>query len=279
MFTFFTIPKPHKGQIQQIQRNAVMSWRASCAGAQIVLFGEDEGVHAFAEDCKVSHVRQLKRNDFGTPLLSDAFAQIFKTASYPIIVYANCDIVFTTAFANTVMSLATRLKLNFIASGRRTDIDSIGNLDFSDPLWETGILAKIQKSGILHGWSGIDYLIFPNTCNFSLPPFPVGRPGWDTWLLFNCKQKGIPVIDMTHAVTAIHQNHNPAYSQIGQEAIRNITIAGGYENFSSLREADFVFYANRLHRPNLLRWAFAFMSRLPLIRFFLGIKRRLQRSN
>src|SRR5262245_56609823 len=68
--TFCSVPKPFVGHIGVIQRNALASW--SRLGG-VIVFGDEPGVAEAAPDAGVRHVPDVAQNDYGTPLLSDAF--------------------------------------------------------------------------------------------------------------------------------------------------------------------------------------------------------------
>src|SRR5207244_634094 len=53
MVTIFTIPKPFRGHVGEIQRNAIGSWRALRPDVQVVLVGNEEGVEKAARNAGV----------------------------------------------------------------------------------------------------------------------------------------------------------------------------------------------------------------------------------
>jgi len=73
MLTIFTIPKAFEGHIGIIQRNAIGSW--SRLGCDVILCGDDPGVSEAAKEVGATHIPDIDRNDYGTPLLSSAFAK------------------------------------------------------------------------------------------------------------------------------------------------------------------------------------------------------------
>ena len=93
MLTIFSTPKPFKGHIGIIQRNAITSWTLLHPQPEIILFGNDEGTAEAAKDIGVLHVSQIARNEFGTPLLNDFFQQAKQQASHQTLCYVNADIV------------------------------------------------------------------------------------------------------------------------------------------------------------------------------------------
>ena len=49
MFTFFTTAKPFRGHNGIIQRNALKSWMLLHPDAEVILFGDEEGVAGTAK--------------------------------------------------------------------------------------------------------------------------------------------------------------------------------------------------------------------------------------
>jgi hypothetical protein len=97
---------------------------------------------------------------------------------------------------------------------------------------------------LLHPSTGIDYFAFPRKLRWSLPPFAVGRPGWDNWLICRARELGVPVIDATQAVMVVHQNHDYAHVKFatdttteGPEAIRNRDLIGDWGHMFTIRDA------------------------------------------
>jgi hypothetical protein len=66
MLTIFSIPKPFRGHIAVIQRNAIRSWKTVNPECQIILFGDEEGVAEIAAELRVQHEPYVQRNEFGT---------------------------------------------------------------------------------------------------------------------------------------------------------------------------------------------------------------------
>ena len=95
--------------------------------------------------------------------------------------------------------------------------------------------------------------------DFGLPPFAVGRPGWDNWLIGRALELRLPLIDMTPSVLAIHQNHGYGHvtggggSWEGPEAARNRQLASGIDRYThSPMNATYSLYAEGLRRTHSL---------------------------
>src|SRR5689334_11123794 len=88
--TFFTIPKPFEGHVATIQLNAIRSWTRV---GDVVVFGDDLGVADAARSAGARHVPAIARNEYGTPLVADAFARVEELSDAEALCYVNADIV------------------------------------------------------------------------------------------------------------------------------------------------------------------------------------------
>jgi hypothetical protein len=97
----------------------------------------------------------------------------------------------------------------------------------------------------------------------NLPDLAVGRAWWDNWMIYNAKRHGIPVIDATKMVLAVHQNHDyshckgglkEAYFE-GPEVRKNLSYVRNGKVLMTIRDAEWIiengkikFAFNRLGR-------------------------------
>lgn len=279
MITVFTIPKPFVGHIGLIQRNAIRSWKA-VGITKIFLFGNETGVAEAAIEHNVNHVSFVERNDFGTPLLSSVFAAAERLAQTSLLMYVNADIILT----HPIESLLVKVDLaNFLLSGRRWDLDVRRLIDFEKAEWSSILRSELSSQGIMHGFSGKDYFIFPRGW-VKMPAFAVGRPGWDDWFIYDARTKKIPVIDATEAITIIHQNHDYSHSPYGEqlrvggpEQRQNVVAAGGFSNGMTLREATLILTPEGLIKPRFPQCIFSYLADYKLWRFLLGLFRIIRR--
>jgi hypothetical protein len=205
VITFFTIPKPFQGNIGIIQRNAIQSWINSVPNCEIILYGDEHGVIATATEFGLKYISNIKKNNFGTPLLNHIFEDVQKNSKNDIICYINCDIILFQDFIKAVMNI----KFNtFLMIGQRYDlhIDKIINLNNS---LENDIFKKYAlKNAKMTTPSGMDYFIFSRGLVEFMPQFSVGRKGWDNWFVYYARTKKIPVIDASPSIFIVHQTHN-----------------------------------------------------------------------
>lgn len=241
MLTLFTTPKPFRGHIKTIQTNAIQSWTRLHPQCEIILFGDEEGTAEIAYRFKAHHVPQVECNEYGTPLISAMFKLAQETAHHPLVGYVNADIILLSDF---VPALQRVLWPIFLVVGRRWDIDIKEPLDFSQADWEKQLRTQLLKAGKLHPPTGIDYFAFPRGQYRDIPPFAVGRAGWDNWLIYHTRGMKIPVIDATKAITAVHQNHDYSHHPAGKagvwggaEAQRNRALIGRHNRLFNVRDA------------------------------------------
>lgn len=261
MITLFGIPKPFEGHIGVIQENAIASWArlGETHGAQVILVGDDAGVAECAEAHGVEHVPGVAVNEFGTPRVDDIFRRALERARHPRMCYANADIVFLEDFAGAVESVEEACPGDWLLVGQRWDVEVPERIDVSDPEWEERLRARAVETGELHAPSGIDFFAFPTEYlrSIEIPPFSVGRPRWDNWMIHQARSRGARVVDATPSLMVIHQDHDyfslspkgkPGIKQ-GPEADHNEGLAGGIENCLTITSTSHVLRGRRVTRP------------------------------
>jgi hypothetical protein len=281
--TAFAIPRAFDGEAALRQRNALRSWRA--LGLEVLLLGDEVGVATEAAAVGATHEPTLARTELGTPLVSAAFERAAQLATTPFLLYANADVV----FAGNPVTAARRIGLDrFVALGHRLDLDLDRELAF-DAGWAEELALEARDRGRVDSPFAIDWFLFPRDLRFSMPPFAVGRPGWDNWLIAQARALGVPVVDAGAAVTAVHQRHGYAHVPAGRagtwdgpEGDRNRELAGGAERLCIL-DATHVLTDRGLVRavagPYLRRRLFRFARRHPpLDRALLAVSRARRRA-
>jgi len=254
MLTIFTVPKPFDGHIGIIQRNAIQSWLYLRPACQVLLCGEEAGTAEAAATLGADRIPVVDRNEFGTPLLSSVFAAAESHAQRDLLCYVNADIILLSDFVEAVKRVAESRR-HFLMVGQRWDLDVTEPLAFGQREWERELRARTERMGALHPPSGSDYFVYRRDTLGALPPFAVGRPGWDNWMIYHARDRKMPVVDATEAALVIHQNH--AYGHVkhgtgaaweGPEGDRNLDLIGGEERIFTLADAT-----HRLTRAGLRR--------------------------
>lgn len=275
MLTIFAAPRAFHDQFNLIQRNAILSWLKLSPKPEIILFGDDEGATEAAKAFQILHIPEIKKNEFGTPLINDIFEKAQKIAKNEILVYINADIILLSDFLKAVKKINFA---KFLIIGRRWDLDVKEEIDFNKIGWEEELQEKVKKEGKLHGPAGIDYMVFPRGLFKEIPTFALGRTAWDNWFLYQAWSMNVPLIDATQAVTTIHQNHTYSHHQKGKkgvwkgpEAKRNLKLADGYSRLLTIRDASLILTPSGFKKPELtiyriFSFPFRYFEKLPLLK-------------
>lgn len=227
MITLFSLPKPFVGHIGMIQRNAVQSWLRLDPDVEILLFGNEQGTAEIAAELGLRHIPDVELNEFGTPLMNGYFRKAQEISRHRVMCCVNADIIL---FPDLIDAVAKVHLDQFVMGGRRTDFDIDGPVDFTRNDWSEDLRRQAAEKGVMHGFSGIDYFVYPKGMFGEIPPFAVGRWYWDNWLVYRARRLGGALIDASAAVVAIHQNHD--YRHIVDFAQKGpASIQGGIESF------------------------------------------------
>ncbi len=259
MITFFSTPKPFRGHIGIIQRNAIQSWKLVHPDAEVILFGNEEGAAEAARDLSARHEPEVERNSLGTPLLSSLFDRADRLARHDRLCFLNADILLTDDFLAASTRLA-KMHERSLMVGRRCDVDITQPWDFSQPDWGERLRSLARERGKLRPPQWIDFFVFPRgLLSGQVPPFAVGRPGYDNWLLWKVRSMNVPVVDVTQVVLAIHQNHDYSHHPGGQKGLWQDVEA--QQNYALLGKGHFATIDNATHlltpdglRPNYYHW-------------------------
>jgi hypothetical protein len=204
LVTLFCSMKPFEGHNALIQNNALDTWK-HLPGVRVILLGNDPGSAEAARGRGFLHIPDIALSEYGTPLLSAMFKAAQAAADTPFVCYINGDILLPVDCAAKVRGISEPFE-KFLMVGERWDVDISESLSCENGACDTAELL-CRYEGKRHGPTGIDYFAFPTRMIDYMPDFLVGRPGWDLWLLWETKRRGIPVVDASAMLTALHQNH------------------------------------------------------------------------
>ena len=240
MLTIFTVPKPFRGHISLIQKNAIKSWTLLQPPCEIILFGDEEGVEETAQELGLRHIKNIAKNEYGTPLLNDIFTKAHNEAYSEVLCYVNTDIILLQDFIEAIKIVQT-LNEAYLMVGQRWDVDIDIPWDFSREDWQETTCEYLKRHAKIHPPLGSDYFAFPRGNFESIPPFAVGRAGWDNWMIYNARTNGVPIVDATAITTVIHQNHD--YSHVKQ------SVGNTYENPESAKNREMLRGTDRIYTP------------------------------
>ena len=144
--TIFAMPKPFEGHLATIQKNAIRSWTRLRPAPEIILIGDEAGTWEMAEDVGARHIPEIRRNEFGTPLVDYIFQAAQEHASHAIMAYVNADMILFQSFAAGVRKVQADLS-KFLLIGQRWDLPIFDEIDFDHGLLANDIhcLSQIHK--------------------------------------------------------------------------------------------------------------------------------------
>jgi hypothetical protein len=231
LITFFSAPKPFTNpHIALIQRNAIRSWTL-LPDAEVILLGEEDGLAQAAKELGVKHLLNVARNDSGAPLVSSMFQLAREHSASDLFCIINADMILMPDFAEAAKRVL-KLKDKFVLLSQRWDLDVTQPVEFIEG-WQDRLSSIVHRQGALHRPAGSDFFLFPKSCYTNLPPFTIGRAGWDNWMIYNARRQKWPVVDCTPSVMIVHQNHDYSHLPGGKahydhpETNENIRLAGG----------------------------------------------------
>lgn len=254
LLTVFSAPKPFTDpRVALIQSNAIASW-ARLKDVEVLLLGNE---HGLADAARKHHVRRLPdigRNASGTPTISSMVRTARDHSDSGLLCIINADMIVMADLVDSARRVAA-LEDHFLLLGRRWDLAVEEPIEFVQG-WEDQLRERAREQGNLHRPAGSDFFIFPRAMYTEIPDFAVGRAGWDNWMIFDSRRAGVPVIDGTPSITAIHQNHDYGHLPGGEphygmpESRENIRLAGGEGPIRyTVLDATHVLKDGRLSRP------------------------------
>jgi hypothetical protein len=242
--TLFTAPKPFKDpHISVIQTNALKSWQALGDQVEIIVLGADEGVAEKIAELGIRHIPQVACNDKGTPLISSMIDLARQNSSSPYLCIVNTDIILFPDLLLAMENTATRLE-RFLIIGQRWDMDVTRELPAGHDKFAQ-FKKEVFQLGELHPPMGSDYFLFPRECYQRIPDLAIGRAGWDNWFIFKSRFERWAVIDASHDVTIVHQNHDYRHLPGGQphyrlpETRENVVRGGGEQTIFTIADAQY----------------------------------------
>jgi hypothetical protein len=241
--TIFSAPKPFTDpHIAMIQRNAIRSWQELGEDVDILLLGDEQGIAGAARELGVRHIPEIRRNANGTPLTSSMIATARENSVSDILVLINADILVMPGFIGAVHRVEQQSG-RFLILGHRWDLDVRELLDFKTG-WDSRLRERLESSGSLHKSKGSDYFVFTKDQFGDYPDFAIGRAGWDNWTIYHARRQGWDVVDATHDILIIHQQHDYAHLPGGiihytlPESDENLRLAGGKRFIFTLLDAN-----------------------------------------
>jgi hypothetical protein len=268
LITLFSAPKPFTNpHVAMIQRNAIRSWTL-LPDVEVILLGEETGLAEAARELGVTHIKNVKRNESGTPLISSMFQLARQHGHGELLCIINADMILMPDFVEAARQVQKQ-EAEFVLLSQRWDLDVAQPIEFTDR-WQEKLRSTVYAVGSLHRPAGSDFFLFPQSCYTDLPDFTIGRAGWDNWMIYKARKEGWPVIDCTPSVMIVHQNHDYSHLPNGRphyehpETNENIRLAGGQANIRyTILDSTHQLVDGKLVRPKMT--ALRFQRKLELL--------------
>jgi hypothetical protein len=285
MLTFFTTAKPFEGHNGIIQKNALKSWKLLAPDVEVILFGDEVGAAETSAELGLRHIPRVERHESGMKYLDYILREAQAEAHHRYLCYSNCDIVQTKDFRRA-FELCKKWREQFLMVARRWDTDVTVPLDFSAVEWGKKARELALSTGRQQNGNFVDFFVFPKGLYLDAPALVVGRSYWDHWLVWKALHSGVPVIDATRFLVAIHQNHDYGYHPQGKQgtnqdalAQRNKKLSGDGKNQRSIYDATHAMTAGGRIFPTPFRRQFHTLgesgTRQGWLEHTLWIRRRL----
>lgn len=253
MISILASPKAFSPAFASIQDRAIESWKRLHAEVEVILYGKDEGIDDAASRHGCHHVSGIPCSQSGAPLFNAIADHASHHARFDLQMYINADIILPPELLHRIAPVTFP---RFLIVGQRIDLAHGVEFDASVADW-VAELRRLHLAGMasLHAVSGVDYFIFRRGLWHGLKPLIVGRAGYDANLVAYCLRQGIPVIDATLALLALHQYHD--YSHLsggsdetfhGQEAEQNRRLHDLRRNGVDVGDASWILRCNELRR-------------------------------
>ena len=246
LLTLFTAVKPFTDpEIARLQRNALRTWKALGSEVEVVIIGEEDGAREAARQERVRLLPDVERTASGTPTIRSLFDRARAASESPFLGYVNADILLLDDFLPAVRQVSASLPI-FVLVSQRWDLRLDGNLELASG-WIGRLRGRIAAEARRHPPAGSDVFVFPRPCDIEVPPFAVGRAGWDNWMIYEARRRRWPVVDASRAITLIHQDHDYRHLPGGRshhrhpETEENVRLAGGRHVILTLADADWTF--------------------------------------
>jgi len=173
------------------------------------------------------------------PTMGCIFRQIRSLVHADVFVFVNGDIILFDSLISAIHTIDRDLS-EYVMVGRRWDVTYAVSKLIENKSNRAALELRTRATGKLHGDYGLDYFVMKREhIPVDLPEFVSGAWKWDNTLLSIFMIRGIPVVDGTAVVTALHQglnsrtyaNHTTRIgslinSRLAFAAVRNAYIVG-----------------------------------------------------
>ena len=270
MLSIFTTTKDFIGEFDNIQQNAINSWRSLSDEIEIMIMGRAHGAEKMAKKTNAIYFPDVPLSESGMPTLPGMFNKAQLSSKYNIICFINADIILPYNFLDVITNLK-KIKKNFLAVGHRWDYDIKKIINFNDKLESEKLWDLIKKKSVKQSPSAIDYFIFNKKLWHKIPELVIARQRYDNWLIWKARRMGAPVIDLSDALKVAHQNHSYNYGKfkdiegvdIDEDTLKNKLIIG--QKTLNLLDTNWFYDGYRIKRKKNIEFVQRNLGKLPVI--------------
>jgi len=254
MLTFLSTPKPFTGPFGEKNllafRNAVGSWRRLESIPQILMFGGDPEIIK-AEGCK--WLTGFPTSPENRPLFNSFVRIGEELGEFDLMMYVTDHLILTQDFIPAVRRAFERFD-QAVVTGRRWDVKIDKPIPFEHPDWRNIIRQHTLKEGGCGSTGTKDYIIWKKPFPVKIPPFILGFPWYDTWMVVAAQRAGIPVVNASKAIFAIHADHTFPFQggikgrEITPGTAHNRKLAEGMEGLGLTTQMGWIMDHNKICR-------------------------------
>lgn len=243
MLTLITTPKPLDIPANRVAfLNAIRSWVRIEPRPEILVFGGDR---ALIEGEGGRWVGEFKATSHGNPYFDDFIRTAERLASNDILMYITDHLILTYDVSAVAELISVRFPGPFVAIGRRWDLNLDAALRFNTG-WEDVLRQRTLYEGKYQSVGAKDYIMFRRPFPLEIPPFIMGYPWYDTWMVVAAMRADIPVVDVSRAIFPIHQNHGFMQGSLQKreatpQTHHNARLAAGMSNQGHTIHASYMF--------------------------------------
>ncbi|MGY5852888.1 MAG: hypothetical protein RTU92_04915 [Candidatus Thorarchaeota archaeon] len=200
--SIFSLPKGFDDPSTDLaQRNSIQSWMYLVPRPEIILLGDDPGVAEVTREYNLVHAPQIELSSHGNPLIRSLLEVGQETSSNEIVCFISCDIIVPPNLQECILVVADLFE-KFLTVALRRDTRITYAIDFTNDNWAN----KLPRGKAHQPWA-IDFYGFRKGLWSDIPPFAIGRSGWDNYLMTKALEADASVVDLTKVVRLTHQNH------------------------------------------------------------------------
>ncbi|UOD35546.1 hypothetical protein DSN97_04270 [Deferribacteraceae bacterium V6Fe1] len=247
---FVAIPKDFSDEFEIIQFNSINSWLDLSVENEVYLLC-DNNFKKYQFPTKVKYIKGLEYTEHNKPCLKSAFELIKNNINANYIVFVNSDIILLDNFSKVAKKIIEEIKEDFLVVGKRININIQNKIDFRDIHWWDKIF-NIGKESKEDTELSIDYFFFHrNFLNDRFPKLSIGGMYWDNWLISKAFRDKLILVDVSKAITALHQNHKYKGNLTVKDIIasdmakENFRLIGGHLNKKHLGNIKLEFCNNK----------------------------------